>query len=176
VPLTRQTGRYDVSIEVDGNTSDYRWHVAEPSELHVTPRESRPNINAFVRPHPAFSPTDVIGIHLAALANNDPRRNDGLRTVWRFGAPQTKRRFERFENFARVLGRPAYSPLFRFEQFEFGEIERQSDRVSRSVTVTGDDIEPTTYEFNLVSVMSVMDDDSSVWTTATFFEAPDEDG
>lgn len=169
VPITTQSGRYDVTIEVDESTSKYRWHVAEPTELRVIPRDSGPDISAFVRPHPEFSPQDVVSIQLAALRNNDQRRNVGIRTVWRFAAPRTKRRFEQFENFARVLRHPAYAPLFQFEQFEFGATERRNSQLYQPVTITGDDIDPATYEFNLVSSTSLTDDELPAWTTSTFF-------
>lgn len=173
IPITTRSGRYDITVEVNDTESKYNWHVAEPTELHVTPRDSGPNVTAFVRPHPAFSPRDVVGIQLTALENNDRRRNDGIRTVWRFAAPRTKRRFERFENFADLFGRTGYAPLFRFEQFEFDSTERQNDQVFQRVRLTGDDVERTLYEFVLVPSSSLTADDSSAWTTATFFSVPE---
>lgn len=105
---------------------------------------------AALRPTCARPPSVVVHIQVAALANNDPATNDGIRTTWRFAAPSNRQYTGPYENFEDLIT-SFFQPLLRAETVTYGPMTVADDSAERRVTVTANGTE-TTYRWQLTTV------------------------
>lgn len=89
-----------------------------------------------LRPTCARPPSVVVHIQVAALANNDPTTDDGIRTAWRFASPENKQYTGPYRNFADMVT-SFYRPLLAAETVRYGALERHNESAHRRVTVSG---------------------------------------
>jgi len=90
----------------------------------------------------------VVYIQVAALSNNDPETNDGIRTTWRFAAPSNRRFVGPYENFEEVIN-ASYRTLIEAETVTFGSLEKSGVVASQNVTVRTESGETKTYRWRL---------------------------
>lgn len=82
---------------------------------------------------------------LTALRTNDPRTDDGVRTVWRFGSPDFWWYAGSYSEFLRVMERPPFEHLVGFESLERRTVTTFGDTARLTVTVAGPQGERFTY-------------------------------
>ncbi len=90
----------------------------------------------------------VVSIQVAALSNNDPETDGGIRTAWRFAAPSNREVTGPYANFRRLIN-TSYRPLLEAETVTYGPVDRTGMSAERTVTVTTATGNSTTYRWRL---------------------------
>lgn len=127
---------------------------------------------AALRPTCARPPSVVVHIQVAALSNNDPATNDGVRATWRFAAPSNRQYTGPYENFEDLIT-SFFQPLLSAETVAYGPLTVADDTVERRVTVGSDDTE-TAYRWQLEKV--TQQPYEGCWMTTGVAEVPTELG
>lgn len=101
-------------------------------------------------PDPSYGPERVVEIQLTALADNDdPIENAGIRTAYNFASPANRRSTGPLRRFVAMVEGPQYAPMIDHVEAVTGPLERDGDRATQSVTLTGPDGKTATYDFGL---------------------------
>ena len=75
-----------------------------------------------VQPNPAYTPDEVVGIQMRALANNSsPFEGAGVELTFRFASPDNKAVTGPLEKFRTLFDNPAYGPMIDHATLEIGE-------------------------------------------------------
>ena len=101
-------------------------------------------------PHPDRAPGEVVRIQLDALAKNDnPYRDAGIETTFRFASPANKQATGPLRRFIRMLYNPLYSPMLDNQAATYGDLIIEGDRARQSVILTTADDQRVGYMFFL---------------------------
>lgn len=101
-------------------------------------------------PDPSYDPGEVVDVQLTALADNDdPVENAGIKTAYNFASPGNRRATGPLDRFVRMVRGPQYAPMIDHVEAVTGPVERQGDRATQRVTLTGPDGRTVTYRFDL---------------------------
>lgn len=98
-----------------------------------------------VRPAPTCKRSflHVVQIQVNALKYNNNSTDDGIRTVRRFASPRNRQTIQTFDEFARIIKNPTYSPMLTHDSAQFTPIQSSDDYAQVQVvtrengTVTG---------------------------------------
>jgi hypothetical protein len=75
-----------------------------------------------VRPDPAYTPGEVVGIQMRALGNNNiPFENAGIALTFRFASPGNRVNTGPLQRFSKLFDNPAYQPMLDHRLLEIGE-------------------------------------------------------
>ncbi len=93
--------------------------------------------SAFDRqPSPELTPTSVVEIVLAAMAENDePTPDAGIAQAFQFASPQNKASTGPFWHFAAIVKHPNYAPLINHRSRELGEPLVEGDSATIPIVV-----------------------------------------
>lgn len=101
-------------------------------------------------PDPGDGPEAVVATQLAALAeNDDPVPDAGIKTAYNHASPANRRQTGPLERFIRMVRSPRYAPMVDHEEAVRGPLEREGDRATQRVTLTGPEGRTVTYLFGL---------------------------
>jgi hypothetical protein len=101
-------------------------------------------------PDPADGPAAVVERQLAALStNDDPFENAGIATAYNLASPGNRANTGPFPRFVRMVTGPTYAPMVDHVEAVTGPLERDGERATQRVTLTGPDGRTVTYEFGL---------------------------
>lgn len=117
--------------------------------MRETSRSSYP-VSGLPTPDPSRGPAAVVDVQLEALATNDsPVENAGIKTAYNFASPANRRATGPLERFVRMVEGPRYAPMIDHVEAVTGPLEREGDRATRRVTLTGPRGRTVTYRFGL---------------------------
>jgi hypothetical protein len=101
-------------------------------------------------PDPSYGPDEVVSLQLDALADNDdPVEDAGIKTAYNFASPANRRATGPLDRFVRMVEGPRYAPMIDHVEAVTGPVERDGDRATQRVTLTGPDGRTVTYAFGL---------------------------
>jgi|AntDeeMinimDraft_6_1070357.scaffolds.fasta_scaffold09690_2 hypothetical protein len=101
-------------------------------------------------PDPSLDPAEVVDIQLDALAtNDDPFEDAGIGVAYNFASPANRQTTGPFDRFIRIVKGPQYAPMVDHVEATTGEMERNGNSATQSVTLTGPDGRTVTYDFGL---------------------------
>jgi len=101
-------------------------------------------------PDRADGPADVIETQLEALAENDtPVENAGIKTAYNFASPANRRATGPLDRFIQMVESPRYAPMIDHQTAVTGPIERDGQRATQRVTLTGPTGRTVTYQFGV---------------------------
>ncbi|NHN47793.1 DUF4864 domain-containing protein [Halostella sp. JP-L12] len=105
----------------------------------------------YVGLHPTCNrpPGLVVKIQLGALRQNDETLNKGIRTVWRFASPETRRATGPYPQFVRLLNSSRYRPMFEYTRAAYEPLVFENRTARQIVTLTTPNGSTATYEFRL---------------------------
>ena len=93
-----------------------------------------------LQPSPAYQPSEVVGIQMRALANNDkPFSNAGIEITFRFASPKNKLSTGPIERFTGLFNHPAYRAMINHSSLEVGKAEVRQNRARVPVKIETDD-------------------------------------
>ena len=135
------------------------------------PNDTEANRN--VRPVPTCERSflAVVQLQMNALKYNNDTTNDGIRTVRRFASPQNRQTIRTFDEFARVIKSPTYSPMLSYDSAQFTPLQSSDDyaqvqvRTRENGNVTGQ------YYFRLRKAEG--GDYDGCWTTDAVVSVPE---
>jgi hypothetical protein len=106
--------------------------------------------NDALTPHPGRAPGDVVRIQLNALAKNDnPYKDAGIETTFRFASPANKQATGPLSRFIRMLYNPLYSPMLDNQAASYGDLIVEGDRARQPVILMTADDQRVGYMFFL---------------------------
>lgn len=100
-------------------------------------------------PDPSLTPVQVIDAVLAALKNNHPDTDDGLRTTFRFASPANQRNTGPADRFVAMVKKPPYDALINHRSARIKPIEIDDGRAVCLVRVVAQDGHRTYFLWNL---------------------------
>jgi len=101
-------------------------------------------------PGPSDGPERVVEIQLDALADNDtPSENAGIKTAYNFASPSNRRSTGPLDRFIQMVESPRYAPMIDHQTAVTGPIERDGQRATQRVTLTGPTGRTVTYQFGV---------------------------
>jgi hypothetical protein len=100
-------------------------------------------------PDPALTPVEVVAAVLAALKNNDPATDDGLRTTFRFASPANQRVTGPVDRFVAMVKKAPYANLINHRAARVKPIEMDDARAVCLVRVVATDGHRTYFLWNL---------------------------
>jgi hypothetical protein len=106
-----------------------------------------------------------------ALKYNNDTTNDGIRTVRRFASPQNRQTIRSFDEFARIIKSPTYSPMLSYDSAQFTPIQSSDDYAQVQVLTREDGNVTGKYYFRLRKAESGGYD--GCWTTDAVVSVPE---
>ncbi|MFB6127887.1 MAG: DUF4864 domain-containing protein [Halolamina sp.] len=107
-------------------------------------------VDGLPTPSPEDDPGEVVARQLEALASNDaPFENAGILTAYNFASPGNRRTTGPRDRFVRMVRGPRYSPMVDHVEAVRGPVERDGDRATQRVTLTGPRGRTVTFRFGL---------------------------
>lgn len=100
-------------------------------------------------PNPALTPDQVVAAVLAALKNNDPATDDGVRTTFRFASPANQRVTGPEDRFVTMVKQPPYDALINHRSSRVRPIEVDEAHALLIVRVVGPDLRRTYFRWIL---------------------------
>ncbi len=135
------------------------------------PNDTEANRN--VRPVPTCERSflAVVQLQMNALKYNNDTTNDGIRTVRRFASPQNRQTIRSFDEFARIIKSPTYSPMLSHDSAQFTPIQSSDDYAQVQVLTREDGNVTGKYYFRLRKAESGGYD--GCWTTDAVVSVPE---
>jgi hypothetical protein len=135
------------------------------------PNDTEANRN--VRPVPTCERSflAVVQLQMNALKYNNDTTNDGIRTVRRFASPQNRQTIRSFDEFARIIKSPTYSPMLSYDSAQFTPIQSSDDYAQVQVLTREDGNVTGKYYFRLRKAESGGYD--GCWTTDAVVSVPE---
>ena len=89
-------------------------------------------------PSPSLSPTEVVEIVLAAMAENDsPSEDAGILQAFEFASPRNKQATGPLWHFKAIVKQPSYAPLLNHTSRDIGEATLDGDSATIPLVVVG---------------------------------------
>jgi hypothetical protein len=121
---------------------------------------------ATLEPSPKLTPREVVEAQLAALRTNDePSKDAGIRTAFRFASPENKRSTGPIERFVEMVKNPLYAPLLNHRAAHLSDTTQKDDLARIKVTVIGADGTEAAFVWILSRVK--VEGCDGCWLTAT---------
>ena len=117
-------------------------HPASPTRQ--TTATTRPT-----NPDPALTPVEVVTAILAALKNNDPATDDGLRTTFRFASPGNQAGTGPVDRFVAMVKKSPYDALINHRAARIKPIDMDDQRAVCLVRVVARDGRGVFFLWNL---------------------------
>lgn len=135
------------------------------------PNDTEANRN--VRPVPTCERSflAVVQLQMNALKYNNDTTNDGIRTVRRFASPQNRQTIRTFDEFARIIKSPTYSPMLSYDSARFTPIQSSDDYAQVQVLTRADGNVTGKYYFRLRKAEG--GDYDGCWTTDAVVSVPE---
>jgi hypothetical protein len=104
-----------------------------------------------IRPVPTCERSflNVVQIQMNALKYNNNTTDDGIRTVRRFASPRNRQTIQTFDEFARVIKNPTYSPMLSHDSAQYTPIQSSDDFAQVQVLTREDGNVTGQYYFRL---------------------------
>jgi hypothetical protein len=113
----------------------------------------------------------VVQLQMNALKYNNDTTNDGIRTVRRFASPQNRQTIRTFDEFARIIKSPTYSPMLSYDSARFTPIQSSDDYAQVQVLTRADGNVTGKYYFRLRKAEG--GDYDGCWTTDAVVSVPE---
>jgi len=104
----------------------------------------------FIAPHASLTPTDVVTIQLAALANNDwPAFDNGIKVAYNFTSATNRTYTGSLSQFTEMLHTKEYSPLIHNQNFKIENEKIKHQTATIRAMIVDEKSFPIIYVFKL---------------------------
>ena len=148
---TNDVGAVGAGTAIEPETEGGNGVVVREAISTVAVAPDRDGERRYVGLHPTCNrpPGLVVKIQLGALRQNDATLNKGIRTVWRFASPGTRRSTGPYPQFVELLNSSRYRPMFEYTRAVYEPLEVENGTARQRVTLTTPSGSTATYEFRL---------------------------
>lgn len=154
--------------QTGGATRSSRAAQAPPRPRHAEPQipdVKPPPLPEGVAVSPDISAEQVVRTIVTALANNDdPNPDTGIAVAFAFASPGNKTQTGPFGKFQQIVRAPAYLPMLRATDFEFGPMVQRGIEARQPVKITYDGDKAAAYLF-ILSKQQADDQYKNCWMT-----------
>ena len=103
-----------------------------------------------LKPHPEYSPAEVVSIQMHALKNNNsPYENAGIELTFRFASPENKKSTGPIERFKLLFNNNDYAPMLNYSSLEIGPVKYIQDSANVPIFILSKEGKKILYIFRL---------------------------